>query len=164
MMINPIQVTPIPSYSYALLTPYGALSLDPTTLNGYILAVAGFLVLIGIIYLVHRFKLVSKLWKWMESTKTPLWFIIAMVSSLFPLLILLITLPLTMGEMMIYGHITYPDWASSVIAGGLAIVGFFDLALAMWAYCAWKWDHFIPWMQRKTKKVSRNKHGQIDEL
>jgi hypothetical protein len=156
-MITTIQVNPA-------VSNYICYQWQWVSMYDYIMPIIAIFVTFGIILLVHRFKLVSKLWKWMESTKTPLWFIIAMVSSLFPLSILLITLPVMIMEMINVGNINLPSWSIAIVGIGLSIVGFLDIALAVWAYCAWKWDHFIPWMQRKTKKVSRNKHGLVEEL
>jgi hypothetical protein len=163
-MINAIQVTPIPSYSYALLTPYGALSLDPTTLNLIIGTFLTLCVIFGIIYLLYKTNAVSKIWSWQQKTQTPLWFIIAASVSLFPISICIVFMPMTMFEIVYSQNITLPDWSYVIIGNGFKLLLLSDILLAVWAYFTWKWDHFIPWMQRKTKKVSRNKHGQIDEL
>jgi hypothetical protein len=95
--------------------------------------------------------------------KTPLWFIVAMISYAIPIGVLILIFPI-FGEMWYqlcqlqfvgFTSCEFPPNNMWVITTGLEWSAFLDVVLIIWAYITWKLDYLIPWLE-----IKFNTHGR----
>ena len=104
------------------------------------------IIAIGIILYWKRKSLLVLL----KEERTPIWFVVVMISYSIPAGVLITIFPIFGAMMWETLEINVqPSW---IIIEGLKWSAFLDIVLIVWAYITLKIDYLFPWLKKKFEK------------